>query len=318
MDPTLRNIQREEDLLLALSRDPQSANPGFQSFLKSKFSELNEKKKAASSSPSSPGAALSAISVAARGPEMRYQPHYDESEEISATASVRSSSNASFTTAEELFEDASTFHIKELVGKSGAKQLDERWSSVDVSRMTPDIRIPSSHRSACDTTRKSRPGGTSSEQKLRKLYEAEKARANAERLEAQETILAMKARLLQEKERHLEDMMQVIKAHYGLNATSPDQRKAPAFFPEEIRSPGKASTEPPSRSPLASQAKATVPVLHPVMTALPAHKSDPDDMDVVYSRMISNDSEALRDEYEQNFESVLDSAKVDNFDKPPE
>ena len=315
MDPTLRDIQREEELLLALSRDPQSASPGFQSFLKSKLSELNEKKKAASNSPRT---ALSPISVVTRGPEMRYQPHYDDSEEISATASVRSSSNASFTTAEELFEDASPLHIKGLVGKSGAKQIDERWSSVDVSRMVPDLKVPSSHRSACDMTRKSRPGDSSSEQKLRELYEAEKARANSERLKAQETILAMKARLLQEKERHLEDMMQVIKAHYGLSAASPDQRKAPASFSEETRSSAKANTEPPSRSPSASQVKASVPFLRPVMTALPAHKSDPDDMDAVYTRMISNDSEALRDEYEQNFESVLDSTEVDNFDKPPE
>lgn len=315
MDPTLRSLQREEELVVALSRDPQSANPGFQSFLKSKLSELNAKKKAASSSP---GTALSPISVVTRGPEMRYQPQYDDSEEISATVSVRSSSNASFTTAAELFEDASPVNIRELVGKSGMRQVDERWNSVDVSRMVPDIKIPSSHRSAGNTTRKSRPGDSSSERKLRELYEAEKARANSERLKAQEAILAMKARLLQEKERHLEDMMQVIKAHYGLNAASPGQRKAPAFFAEEIRSSVKASTEPPSRSPLASPVKATVPFIRPVMTALPAHKSDPDDMDAVYTRMISNDSEALRDEYEQNFESVLDSTEVDNFDKPPE
>lgn len=305
MDSSLRDLQREEDLLAALSKDPQSCNPGFQSFLKSKFTELNAKKKALSRSPPSPETALSAVSVATRGPKLRYQPHY-ESDETSATTSVRSSSDASFTTAVELFEEAPPFHIQGLLGKSQTKHRDERWSQEDISRAVPAPTLPS-HKSSPLTAIPGRIGGNSTpyERKLRELYEAEKARADAEQRKAQEAILAMKARLLQEKERHLEDMMQVIKAHYGLSGASPDQRQAPSFFPAPEERTGH----------LESRAKATI--LHPEMTALPPHKSDPDDSDVLYTRMISNDSEALRDEYEQNFESVLDSPDLDNFEQHP-
>lgn len=311
MEPSLRDLQQEEDLLVALSKAPQSSNPGFQSFLKSKFSEINAKKKVLSSSPSSPDSVLSAISVVTRGPKMRYQPHFD-SDETSATASIHNTSNASFSASVELFEEASPFHIQGLVGKSRAKRLEESWSQEDISRGSPKPKLPI-HKSRVLAGDTGRIGGNStpSEQKLRELYEAEKARADAEHRKAQETILAMKARLLQEKERHLNDMMQVIKAHYGLSGTAPDQRQAPSVFPapEEKRSVGTGD--------LGRKSKALAVIIHPEMTALPAHKSDPEDLEGGYTRMISNDSEALRDEYEQNFESVLDSTDLDNFEKRP-
>jgi hypothetical protein len=310
MDPALSDIQRQEELLIALSRNPHSANPGFQGFLQSKLAELNAKKQTLDHSSSSESA-ISTKSETTQAANMRYHPNFDEVEKTSATTSVRASSTDSFTTTGELFEGLCPTRVETPAVEGKKKGLDESWDLKDLSRMVSEAQIPVQNCKFAPRGQTRAVGGsTPREQKLREMYEAEKARADAERIKTQETILAMKARLLQEKERHIEDMMQLMKAHSELQ--SPATRTTAAFFPAEAaRSPGKTRTEPVSRSSLDSKAKAYVPSARPQVTSPLAQKSDPDDVDHPYIRMISNESEALRDEYEQNFESVLDSSETD-------
>ena len=316
MDPALSDIQRQEELLIALSRNPHSANPGFQGFLQSKLAELNAKKQTLAHSSSSESA-ISAKSETTQGANLRYHPSFDEVEKTSATTSARASSIDSFTTTGELFEGLCPTRVETLAVEGKKKGLDQSWDLEDLSRMVCEAQLPVQNCKSvpCEKTR-AVGRSTPTEQKLREMYEAEKARADAERLKAQETILAMKARLLQEKERHIEEMMQLMKAHSEFQ--SPAKRTTAAFFPtaEAARSSGKARTEPASRSLLDSKAKAYVPSARPQATSPLAQKSDPDDVDNPYMRMISNESEALRDEYEQNFESVLDSSETSDIEKP--
>lgn len=317
MDPTLRDIEKQRELLLALAKNPHSATPGFQGFLTSKLAELNAKKQTLGHS-SSAEAPSSAISQTTRGPNMRYQSHYDDTEETSASASARASSIGSFTTTGELFKGWAPQRLEKRAEKKGNKRLDESWDIEDLSKLIPEVPLPPQKSTQSPSGQTQTLGDFSpSELKLRKMYEAEKARADAERLKAQETILAMKARLLLEKERHIDDMIQLLKASSGLQG-SPLVTLSPSLAtPGQARSPVKASTEPPIHSSVGSKAKALVPSLRPEMTAPLPQKSDPDDPDSLYTRTITNDSEALRDEYEQNFESVLDSTEISNSDKPP-
>lgn len=311
MDPALSDIQRQEELLIALSRNPHSANPGFQGFLQSKLAELNAKKQTLAHSSSSESA-IFAKSETTQAANMRYHPNFDEVEKTSATTSVRASSTDSFTTTGELFEGLCPTRVETPAVEGKKKGLDESWDLEDLSRMVSEVQLPVQNCKFVPRGQTRAIGGSKpTEQKLREMYEAEKARADAERIKAQETILAMKARLLQEKERHIEDMMQLMKAHSEVQ--SPATRTTAAFFPaaEAARSLSKTRTEPASRSFLDSKAKVYVSSARPQVTSPLAQKSDPDDVDHPYTRMISNESEALRDEYEQNFESILDSSETD-------
>jgi len=314
MDPTLRDIERQRELLLALATNPHSATPGFQGFLTSKLAELNAKKQTLvhSSSAEVPG---SVRSETTREPNTRYTGSYDDTEETSATATARASSIESFTTTGELFEGWAPKRLEKRAEKSGNKRLDESWDLEDLSKLVSGGPLPAQKITPSSQTH-ALGSSSPSERKLREMYETEKARADAERLKAQETILAMKARLLQEKERHIDDMIQLLKASSGLQGSPPAARSPSLYTPGQARSPVKANTEPPSFS-IGDKAKALAPTLRLEMTAQLPQKQDPDDPDSLYTRTITNDSEALRDEYEQNFESVLDSTEISNSDKFP-
>lgn len=279
MDPELRKVLSQEEILQTLARNPHASNPAFQSFMQSKLSELTAKKQALSNAGSSPDSTASTRTAVGN---MRYQEKWDVSKETS----TRTSGHFTFTSASDSFTDLQAFPA----------------ASIRSSPITP-LSVPASAAFP--------PSQTSQEFKYRALYEAERKKSEEERLKTKDTIIAMQTQLLQEKDRRLEDMRNMMQAYIAM---SPGNRGFDAFFTQEIGTltEKKKTKEENSEENILELLEKDVET-----TAEQAGNTEEEAWDGVYHRMISNDSEALRDEYEQNFECVLYSPGADSVQSQP-
>ena len=330
MDSAKKELATEEETINSLLKDPQTAaNPSFQAFLSSKRAEIALKKDMLSVECSTTVTASPTHSISSfppkRGPKSRYERTFDpDTTDVSSLSSSLENASFSFTTTGELFEVTSPFRMQQLKPKPELKRTEKRYQAPEpssASQATTDDekkppRVPDLQRLSSSLSPR--------EKHLLELYQREKARAEKERRKAQEKVLSMREKLVAEKERHLEQMMELMRAQAGLKPNYPQTTKdvegtfstsgskelsRTTFCPSAI----KKSEESAAWSQHNSAAFPHIPD-----SSRPSNKPDADESIHTYSRMISNDSEALRDEYEQNFESVILSEDLSEFSNTEE